>query len=128
VPNYYIERSIYIVKEQREKLKSAGGGCLPSSVQATILDATISYMMKQLVEGYSKVKKYTAAGRRLMGIDATSLMAGIETILATTDTRNKTIALRDYVQKYIAAGLSKPEEIVDFIVQNPVSYTILRRD
>jgi hypothetical protein len=56
-PNYYIDKLIMFINDQHSKLKALDDGCLPKKVQQAIMQEIVRYVLKQLVDSYSKVKK-----------------------------------------------------------------------
>lgn len=49
--------------DQREKLKSMGGGAIPWTGQRDIFETLIEYCLMLLIDAYGKVKKLTPIGR-----------------------------------------------------------------
>eukprot|EP01017_Pseudomicrothorax_dubius_P048228 TRINITY_DN8745_c0_g1_i2.p1 TRINITY_DN8745_c0_g1~~TRINITY_DN8745_c0_g1_i2.p1 ORF type:complete len:376 (-),score=93.79 TRINITY_DN8745_c0_g1_i2:171-1298(-) len=122
VNNFYVERIVYFMQDQSEKLKCLGGGCLPASVQAKIMDEILEYTMKQLVDCYSKIKKCSNFGRKVLLDDFRKIISEIK-----EKQKIEKIDLTGYVEEYIKAFSLEAEELVDFIIKNkhyPLNYLL----
>lgn len=77
----YVERLLHQITQCEEKIKSYGGGAIPTYVLNIILYHLIVVISKHVLRGYAEVKKCTDYGRKAMERDVMSLKSDLSSYI-----------------------------------------------
>jgi hypothetical protein len=102
----------FSVQEEKKKKPSSvqlNRNELPSQSVEIIWDHVIKFIMTELIEGFSRVKKCTSEGRAQMGIDSNAVQQGIFKISPPGITKPLpyTLPVKNYIQAYYMQSTMK---------------------
>lgn len=98
-------------------------GALPSSSRSGVWACAVGHVMLRVVEGFSRVKKCSTAGRGLMQLDVKNLWLRIARVLTTSP--DSIVRVRDssYVVDYVQAFYNTTEtDVMPWILQHKERY------
>ncbi|CAD8097723.1 unnamed protein product [Paramecium sonneborni] len=76
--NIYLDRLIQFILDQKERLKSIGGGVIPLNAQKDVFSFLAEHCLNVLLETYGKIKKLNSIGRDQMVFEYTTCCQSIE--------------------------------------------------
>jgi len=117
--NIYTERVVYFIKEFKEKVKCLAGGIIPEHVQQDLLREVIIFTFKQLMDSYSKIKKFNLNGRQMMYTDFEQIIQRLNEFVEM-----KPIPYQEFVESFILLWMKNPQEVTEFIIKNKANYSL----
>jgi hypothetical protein len=118
--NTYSDRLIRFLCDQREKLKSLGGGVITATGQRDIFEALVEYCTTLLIEAYGRVKKVSPTGRDQMINELRTITQAIAT--SNPDAQMPSILISK-ADQYLQAFRFPLEDVWGFIHENMVPST-----
>ncbi|CAD8094139.1 unnamed protein product [Paramecium sonneborni] len=124
--NIYLDRLIQFILDQKERLKSIGGGVIPLNAQKDIFSFLAEHCLNVLLETYGKIKKLNSIGRDQMVFEYTTCCQSIESSQKNTKevVLNPKITLMQL--EYLKVFNSQQYEEIDQYIQKSKTQIPLR--
>ncbi|CAD8181445.1 unnamed protein product [Paramecium octaurelia] len=124
--NIYLDRLIQFILDQKERLKSIGGGVIPPNAQKDIFSFLAEHCLNILLETYGKIKKLNSIGRDQMVFEYTTCCQSIE----SSQKNSKEVVLNPKITimqlEYLKVFNSQQYEEIDQYIQKSKTLIPLR--
>ncbi|CAK86515.1 unnamed protein product (macronuclear) [Paramecium tetraurelia] len=124
--NIYLDRLIQFILDQRDRLKSIGGGVIPPNAQKDIFSFLAEHCLNVLLETYGKIKKLNSIGRDQMVFEYTTCCQSIE----SSQKNSKEVVLNPKITlmqlEYLKVFNSQQYEEIDQYIQKSKTLIPLR--